>query len=83
MNMAPPAAAAEAVGMTKVPLLARVEDVDMSEVLDDDGVAGPAGDGAAVDMAVVGFTGLVVGQGGAMRRRRGRVRWLGRGWMDW
>jgi hypothetical protein len=49
MNMAP----LEAVGMTKVPLLARAEEVEeTSEVLEVDGVAGPAGDGAAVDMSL-------------------------------
>ena len=50
MNKAP---LEEAVGMTKVPLLARAEEVEeTSEVLEVDGVAGPAGDGAAVDMSL-------------------------------
>jgi hypothetical protein len=48
MNMPPPP---EAVGMTKVPLLVWAEADEASEVLEVDGVAGPAGECAAVDMS--------------------------------
>jgi hypothetical protein len=89
VNMAP----FEAVGMTKVPLLCRAEDVDeTSEVLEVDGVAGPAGDGAAVDMSCRDSVcwscswdfSLRSGSGGARRHRPGGGWRRFAGWLvDW